>query len=120
MQAANFQQETAALEARCEADRGAKGGVLHWLRLKRYERRALAEQHAWAYALATQRRLYEVGDKANKRLAWLDKRDREQSWVREVQSKDGALCGSKKPIVEDFATYYEEVYTSVTRMSEED
>ncbi|KAJ1184275.1 hypothetical protein NDU88_001083 [Pleurodeles waltl] len=59
MQAPNLEWEIAALEACCEADRGAEGGLLHRLRLKRYELRAMIKQHARAYVLATQRQLYE-------------------------------------------------------------
>ncbi|KAJ1119213.1 hypothetical protein NDU88_007399 [Pleurodeles waltl] len=85
MQAPNLEWEIAALEARCEVDRGAEGGLQLQLRFKLYELRALAEQHARAYALATQHRLCDVDDKANKLQVWLDKRDRERSWVREVK-----------------------------------
>ncbi|KAJ1161155.1 hypothetical protein NDU88_001642 [Pleurodeles waltl] len=57
MQAANLEWEIAAREARCVADREAEGGLQHQLRLKCDELRALAEQHARAYALVTQSRL---------------------------------------------------------------
>ncbi|KAJ1193197.1 hypothetical protein NDU88_002502 [Pleurodeles waltl] len=65
LQAAILECEIAALEARCQAGGGAEGGLLHQLRLKRYELRALAEQNARLYVLASQSRLYDVGDKAN-------------------------------------------------------
>ncbi|KAJ1120816.1 hypothetical protein NDU88_008965 [Pleurodeles waltl] len=65
-------------------------------------------------------RLYDVGDKANKLLAWLDNRDREQAWVRAVGSKDVGLCETNESMAEAFTAYCEEVYTSVTRMTEED
>ncbi|KAJ1160426.1 hypothetical protein NDU88_000928 [Pleurodeles waltl] len=44
---------------------------------KQTELRELAEDDAREYALATQRRLYDTGDKASKLLAWLDRRDKE-------------------------------------------
>ncbi|KAJ1103865.1 hypothetical protein NDU88_001286 [Pleurodeles waltl] len=82
--------------------------------------RALAEQHARAHALVTWRRLYDVGDKADKLLAWLDGWDRERSWVRQVKSGDGTKCGTNELIAEAFAVYYEEVCASMTLMTEED
>ncbi|KAJ1135476.1 hypothetical protein NDU88_001915 [Pleurodeles waltl] len=103
--------------------RWVDGGLLHQLRLKRQELRVLAKQHTWAYSLASQRRLYDVGKKANKLLVWLDKRVWERSWAREVWSKEGIHCTFNNAIAEASATYYEEVCTSVTRMpglSEED
>ncbi|KAJ1090265.1 hypothetical protein NDU88_003400 [Pleurodeles waltl] len=39
---------------------------------------------------------------------------------RVVESKDGGLCESNVSIAESFAAHYEEVYTLVTRMTEED
>ncbi|KAJ1164164.1 hypothetical protein NDU88_004609 [Pleurodeles waltl] len=75
-----------------------------------YDLRALAERQARAFALASQCRLYDVGDKAGRLLAWLDKLDQERSWVRTMRNKEGTDCGSSESIVEAFAAYYEEVY----------
>ncbi|KAJ1181013.1 hypothetical protein NDU88_006224 [Pleurodeles waltl] len=69
LQGSDLEREIAALEACGEADRGAESDLLHQLRLKYYEQRALDERHARAYELATQRLLYDVADKANKLLA---------------------------------------------------
>ncbi|KAJ1186077.1 hypothetical protein NDU88_002862 [Pleurodeles waltl] len=90
LQEAELGLELVVFEARGQAE----GGVEEGLRIKRYELRALAEQHARASVMASQRQLYDVGDKANKLMAWLDKGDRERSWVREVQNKEGAVCQS--------------------------
>ncbi|KAJ1202179.1 hypothetical protein NDU88_005980 [Pleurodeles waltl] len=70
------------------------------------------------YALL--RRLYDVGDKAGRLLAWLDKRDQERSWVRTIRNKEGTDCESSESKVEVFAVYYEDVYTSASWMTEED
>ncbi|KAJ1104305.1 hypothetical protein NDU88_001717 [Pleurodeles waltl] len=99
---------------------GVGEGLSHQLRLKRYELRALAERHARAYALASHHQLYDVGDKAKRLLAWLDKCNQECSWVRVILTKEEATCESSESIAEAFAAYYEEVYASVSRMTEED
>ncbi|KAJ1157640.1 hypothetical protein NDU88_010345 [Pleurodeles waltl] len=108
MQAANLKREIVALEAYCEWDRGAEGSLQHQLRLKCYELHALATQHAWAYALVTQRLLL-VGQEGQA-----------TSMGQAVESKDSGLCETNESMAEAFAAYYEEVYTSVIRMTEED
>ncbi|KAJ1207148.1 hypothetical protein NDU88_002540 [Pleurodeles waltl] len=99
---------------------GAGEELLHQLRLKQYNLRALAEQQARAYATASQCRLYDVGDKASRLLAWLDKPNQECSCVRIIRTKEGTTCESSESIVEAFAVYYEDVYASVSQMTEED
>ncbi|KAJ1118985.1 hypothetical protein NDU88_007171 [Pleurodeles waltl] len=116
--------EQERIVARLEDQEGrvgrGRGVSSHQQCFKRNELRSLPEQHARAYVLAPQLRLYDVGDIANKLLAWLDKRDQERSWVREVQNKEEVACRSNESIAEAFDAYYKEVYTSVTRMTEED
>lgn len=52
-----------------------------------------------------------MGDKANKMLAWLEKRDRERNWVLEIHSKEGGIYNTGTHIAEAFANYYETLYT---------
>ncbi|KAJ1189151.1 hypothetical protein NDU88_005902 [Pleurodeles waltl] len=78
MQAVNLKRGIATPEACFATRRVAEDDLQHQLRLKRYELRALAE-YARAHALATQRQLYDVGDKSDKLLAWLNGRDLEKS-----------------------------------------
>ncbi|KAJ1170206.1 hypothetical protein NDU88_002087 [Pleurodeles waltl] len=67
---------------------GGNNNLLHQVRLKRQELTELAGQHTWAYSVVSQWCLYDVEDKANKLLAWLDKSDWEQSWVRELGNRE--------------------------------
>ncbi|KAJ1166742.1 hypothetical protein NDU88_007139 [Pleurodeles waltl] len=61
-----------------------------------------------------QRHFYEVGDKANKLLAWLEKRDRCRSWVTEIRDETGGRHTTEDTIAQAFATYYEHTYSSMT------
>ncbi|KAJ1128447.1 hypothetical protein NDU88_006825 [Pleurodeles waltl] len=75
------------------------------LRLRQSELIALAENQARQYAIAVQRRLYYVGDKAGKLLAWLAWRDRERTWVLRVENSDRVTQTTGVAIAETFADY---------------
>ncbi|KAJ1142964.1 hypothetical protein NDU88_009276 [Pleurodeles waltl] len=64
--------------------------------------------------------IYHGGDKATKLLAWLDKRDEERMWVREIVDNDVVTRVSNDAIAEAFVIYYVGVYDSETHMSGED
>ncbi|KAJ1126474.1 hypothetical protein NDU88_004881, partial [Pleurodeles waltl] len=117
LQCAELEREIAVLEAHYHTEGEVEGGLLHLLHLKWQDLHTLAEQHAWAYTLASQSQLYDVDDKDNKLLVWLDRRDRERSWVREIWNKEGAPCRSNEAIAEAFATYHEGVYALATQMT---
>lgn len=82
----------------------------HKLALKQRELRDFEDHQARAYALASQRKLYDLGDKANRVIAWLEKRDRERRWVPELVNSEGKLCVTGADIAETFAQYYEGIY----------
>ncbi|KAJ1165628.1 hypothetical protein NDU88_006047 [Pleurodeles waltl] len=86
------------------------------LRLRQQERRDLADNKARAYALATQRCLYDVGDKANKLTAWLAGRDRGRNWVVAVRDETGKTCMTSGDIAKAFAEYYERLYESRAKL----
>ncbi|KAJ1203978.1 hypothetical protein NDU88_007759 [Pleurodeles waltl] len=90
------------------------------LRLRQSELRALAGTQARQHAIAVQCRLYDVGDKAGKLLSWLERRDRERTWVLSVENSERATQTTGVAIAETFADYYENLYTSRTEMSAED
>ncbi|KAJ1132487.1 hypothetical protein NDU88_010796 [Pleurodeles waltl] len=77
----------------------------------------MAENQVRKHALATECRLYDVEEKANKLLAWLERIERERSWVLIVHWKDGILQTMSAAIAGTFATYYEGLYASHTSMS---
>ncbi|KAJ1153896.1 hypothetical protein NDU88_006654 [Pleurodeles waltl] len=81
---------------------------------------AVAENLVQKYALATQHRLYDFGEKASRLLAWLQRVDRECSWVRGITSREGVLQTSSAGIANTFVTYYEDLYAFETRMTWED
>ncbi|KAJ1093781.1 hypothetical protein NDU88_006873 [Pleurodeles waltl] len=50
-----------------------------------------------------QQRLYDVGDKDNKLLAWLDRSDQERSWVLEIEDEGGRFQRDGPTIANAFA-----------------
>ncbi|KAJ1148710.1 hypothetical protein NDU88_001538 [Pleurodeles waltl] len=84
----------------------------HQLRLRQQELRDLADGRARVHALATQRRLYDVGDKANKLMPWLKSRDRGRNWVVTVRDAARQACRTGGDIAEASAEYYEWLYES--------
>ncbi|KAJ1129438.1 hypothetical protein NDU88_007808 [Pleurodeles waltl] len=84
----------------------------HQLRLRQQELRDLAGSRARAHALATQRHLYDVGDKANKLIVWLERRDRGRTWQVIVPEAAGQAYKTVGDIAEAFAEDYEQVYKS--------
>ncbi|KAJ1207156.1 hypothetical protein NDU88_002548 [Pleurodeles waltl] len=68
-----------------------------------------------------QHRFYDVWEKASRLLAWLQHRDRdrdrERSWVPGITSRKGVLQTSSTGTADTFATYYEAVYASETKMT---
>ncbi|KAJ1085461.1 hypothetical protein NDU88_005593, partial [Pleurodeles waltl] len=89
----------------------------HQLRLRQQELRDLADGRARAHALATQRRHYGVGDKANKLIACLVMRDKGRNWVGTVRDVVGKACSSSGDIAEAFAQYYERLHESKVKFS---
>lgn len=59
--------------------------ITHQVHLKQKELRDLAGNCARKHALATQRKLNEVGDKGSKMLAWLKWKDLGRNWVQVKQ-----------------------------------
>ncbi|KAJ1176807.1 hypothetical protein NDU88_002074 [Pleurodeles waltl] len=84
----------------------------HQLRLRQQELRGSADGRMRAHGLATQRRLYDVGDKANKLIVWLERRDRGRIWVVTLRDAVGQECRTSGDITEAFAEYYKWLYES--------
>ncbi|KAJ1089653.1 hypothetical protein NDU88_002802 [Pleurodeles waltl] len=84
------------------------------LLLKQQELTDLVDNSAHVHALATQRRLYDVGDRANRLLAWLEKRNWGRNWVMGIRDEAGDRRTTGDDIPEAFATYYEQVYSAKT------
>ncbi|KAJ1105288.1 hypothetical protein NDU88_002696 [Pleurodeles waltl] len=80
----------------------------------------IAENRAHSHALALQHQLYDIGDKARKPMAWLEKRDKGHSWVPVTLDKTNALQMMGTAMVNTFAAYYEDLYKSATDMTETD
>ncbi|KAJ1110025.1 hypothetical protein NDU88_007380 [Pleurodeles waltl] len=64
--------------------------------------------------------LYDDSDKANKLLAWLDRRDLERSWVLEIDDKEGRFQRDGPTIASAFADYYENLYQPATSTGDAD
>ncbi|KAJ1205745.1 hypothetical protein NDU88_001172 [Pleurodeles waltl] len=58
------------------------------LKLKQQELRALVENHTSKYVTAVNCRLYKVGEKAGKLLAWLERKEREHVWCYRWKMQD--------------------------------
>lgn len=51
-----------------------------------------------------------MGDKANKLIAWLEKRDKSRTWVSEIRTEEGVQGSTGAELTEVFARYYENIY----------
>lgn len=65
----------------------------HKLSIKQKEYRDIAEDAARTQHRATQHRIYDIGYKASKLLAWLDKRESANMWVTQIIDQRG-LCNT--------------------------
>ncbi|KAJ1097427.1 hypothetical protein NDU88_002546 [Pleurodeles waltl] len=90
------------------------------LQLRQQELWSQVEYRARNYAITAQRRVYEVGDKAGKLLAWPEQRDSESSGVLKKENAESILQTTGITIAKAFAEYYEDLYASKTTMSTAD
>lgn len=67
-----------------------------------------------------QHTVYEVGDKAGKLLAWLDKREQANRWVAQLTLDTGTIVTDPQQIVNTFAHHYETIYTPITTTTLDD
>ncbi|KAJ1089328.1 hypothetical protein NDU88_002479 [Pleurodeles waltl] len=67
-----------------------------------------------------QRYLYDVGDKAYKLFAWLDRRVKDRRGVWEIRGERVETRRPSVEIAEAFALYYEHLYASIVPMTDED
>ncbi|KAJ1187516.1 hypothetical protein NDU88_004291 [Pleurodeles waltl] len=80
----SLERDCASLEARL-ATRGTEAAQLqNKLCMKQHKLREWAKIKACAHALASQRRLHDIGDKATTLLAWLERQDEGRNWVLEI------------------------------------
>ena len=91
----------------------------HKLNLKLKEYRDESTEAAKSRIRTTQYKVYEIRNKANKLLAWLDKRDQEQRWVLELHTDTREIVTDRQGITTEFATYFALLYTSSTKFSPE-
>ncbi|KAJ1113895.1 hypothetical protein NDU88_002135 [Pleurodeles waltl] len=119
LQCTELEKEIAALGAEALSEGQSSPDQSHRLQLRQQELRDLAENKARLCALATQRRLYVVGDKANKLIAWLERRDRGRNWFI-TQRRRGGTHTTGEAIADAFATYYEQLYKYLSIHIEEE
>ncbi|KAJ1128801.1 hypothetical protein NDU88_007176 [Pleurodeles waltl] len=62
--------------------------------------------------LLSSKRLYEAGNKAGKLLAWLGKKERSDSHIREIWTAKGKLIRESEEIMEEMAAQMEDFYKS--------
>ena len=84
--------------------------TIHAINVKKKEYLDVATEAAKAAYLATQHRLYEVGNKAGKLIAWLDRREEEGRWIHEIKNHKGETATDPKEIAEIFSQHYTQVY----------
>lgn len=92
----------------------------HNLKIKTTELSDLARDAAKTYHRATLSKLYDVGDKAGKLLAWLDKRSQAQRLVVEFTTDSGSHLTDPQDIADEFGRYYQQLYASSTPHTEEE
>lgn len=84
----------------------------HALSLKRQQYKELLWSEELARSQLTHHRIYESGDKAGKLLAWLDKKDRADRWIPNLQLHNGSIITNPQDIVNALADHFESIYTS--------
>ncbi|KAJ1143658.1 hypothetical protein NDU88_009963 [Pleurodeles waltl] len=57
--------------------------------------------------------LYDKGDKVNKQLAWLERREQGRNWVAEIKDEAGGQHTTGEAIAEPFDAYYDQIYSSM-------
>ncbi|XP_078518507.1 cadherin-related family member 3-like [Lissotriton helveticus] len=67
----------------------------------------------------TQNRIYEVGDKAGKMLAWLDKREGNSRGIQCLKDEQGEAHTDPRRITELLASHFEQVYTPAREITPE-
>ncbi|KAJ1079586.1 hypothetical protein NDU88_003893 [Pleurodeles waltl] len=92
----------------------------HSLQARQTEHRALAEDSARKRALTTNRQLYDVGDKANKLLEWLDRMDQDQRGIWKIVDERGEVKRTGVVLAEGFSSYYDCLYASKSLIMEGD
>ncbi|KAJ1139287.1 hypothetical protein NDU88_005662 [Pleurodeles waltl] len=107
-----IEMDIVELEARTQTEGTAV--LKHQLQLCQQDFRILAEGWEQGHTLAMQCNLYDVGDKVNKLLAWIEERDRDGFWVLEVTDRHGTLRKTSASIADAFADYYEDPHKSMT------
>ncbi|KAJ1153191.1 hypothetical protein NDU88_005953 [Pleurodeles waltl] len=78
----------------------------------------LAENRARSHALAIECHLYDMGDKASTLMTWLDKRDKDCSWV--ILDIANVMPMTSAATSDTFAAYYEDLFSSATDRTEAD
>ena len=86
--------------------------ILRRIEQAREEYRCLFQQEARTQYRAQQGRLYEVGNKAGKLLAWLARRDEEQRWISGVFDTSGTPVETAGQIAQTFADFLRTLYMS--------
>ncbi|KAJ1205559.1 hypothetical protein NDU88_000987 [Pleurodeles waltl] len=89
LECATIEKEMLELEERAKTT--ATADCRHRLQLRQQDFKVLVENQTQTYSLATQRHLYDVGEKASKLLALLDRRNGERSWVLVIHDGSGTL-----------------------------
>ncbi|XP_078502562.1 uncharacterized protein LOC144758587 [Lissotriton helveticus] len=102
--------ETGILTLEGDYHRNKRGDTLRQLQDKQREYRELVSNEAKTQSLATLHRLYDVGDKSGKLLAWLGRKERAARWVAQVRRDEGRMEKTDKGIAEAFALHYENFY----------
>lgn len=92
----------------------------HTLNLVQQEYRAYTWEEAKLKYTHTQHKIYELGDKAGKLLAWLDTRERSTRWVAQLRLDSGELTTDPQLITEVLAKHYEKIYTNTSTDTIED
>lgn len=84
------------------------------------EYKALATERAKSWGKERDGRVYELGDKAGKLLAWLDKREGASWLVPELKTYSGEKVRNPALITGVFVTHFSAVYTSHSPLGRED
>lgn len=92
----------------------------HQLEIKTKEFTDLATDAARTHYRATCNKIYDVGDKAGKLLAWLDRKKRTQRVVTETEENSTAWLTDPQDIAVPFGRYFQDLYTTLTPHAEEE
>lgn len=119
-QGALIRLEEQILELETSPERHESDTLQQHLKIKTKEYSELATEAARTHYRATRCKVYDVGDKGGKLLAWLDKKSQVQRGVTELEERPAIRLTDPQDIADAFGRHYKALYKTITPHTEEE